>query len=126
MDDTARPTAEFTFAGNTLTIMEPTDSQRLVLALSKQPAENDTDGMARLVRRLASVLESLMGAKQWEDGIEEPMIRGEADPKEFTEFALRVITHDFRATVDEPSDEPTPEELEMIRRVRESRKNPSV
>lgn len=131
MDDTERteqPTAEFTFAGNTLTVRQPTDSQYLVLALTRQPAQSDREGMARVVRRLSTVLESLVGTQQWDDLIEGPMIRGDdgAGPKEFTDLVLRVVQHKYTPAEPEPDDEPTAEELEMIRKLRAGKKSPGA
>lgn len=88
-----------------VTVTRPTEGQMLALALSRKPEARE-DQM-RLVRRLARILEALMGQEQWDDVFEGKMIAGEIPAQALSDLAQAVLSFDWAAaSTPEPLSEP--------------------
>jgi hypothetical protein len=113
MDDTtSRLRAEFPLGDYaTVVVMQPLPSQAFVLSLSRMPADDDKQGQVRLVRRLFSVIEALMGSDAWDNVVEHAMIQGHVNETELMQFVQDVISFDWDAhsSGDEPPVEPAPD-----------------
>jgi hypothetical protein len=108
MDDTLK--VSFPAGKFEVTVIEPTDGQRFALALSQNP--NNRDGMIRLVRRVARVMESLMGPAQWDEVIENGLIHGDLEVGDLMQLVQDVLSFDWSAyaknAVAEPEDATEP------------------
>lgn len=96
MDDTSRTRVEFPIGTtNTyVTVKEPTDGQRLVLAISRAPKNGDTEGGTALVRRLFRVLEALTGP-QWDSVIEDGLINEQFTVMDVVDLIEAVVRFDW-------------------------------
>lgn len=67
MDDTTRIQVEFPIrdTDHTFTVNRPTDGQLLMLSLSRQPTDGDSEALTQLTQRVFRVVEKLMGPEQW-------------------------------------------------------------
>lgn len=90
MDDTKRLKASFPLGSGTVVVQEPTEGQILVLTLVHNPGQNRERGQ-RMVARVLSVVEALVGAEAWE-AIEQRLIDGETSAKELMDFASAVFS----------------------------------
>lgn len=59
-DNETRPVVEFPFDGGYLAIKRPTESQMMLLAMSRA-----TDDPSKLIRRLLQMMEKLAGPEAW-------------------------------------------------------------
>lgn len=74
MDDNAeRPVVEFPWLGGYIAVKRPTDSQLMLLALSRAG-----DDPVKMVRRMVTLLENLVGAEAWAD-IESQLMSEQGD-----------------------------------------------
>lgn len=80
-------------------VSEPTDGQRMALALSQNPT--DRQSVVRLVRRVARVMENLMGQEQWDDVIEGGLISGDIEPNDLMGLVGDVLSFDWSLGVPE-------------------------
>lgn len=81
-----------------VTVTRPTEGQMLALALSRKPEARE-DQM-RLVKRLARILEALMGQEQWDDVFEGKMIAGEIPAQALGDLAHDILTFDWVKAAD--------------------------
>ena len=97
MDDNKRPRAEFPVGdGLSVIVTQPTDAQILVLALSRAPEATDTGGNVRLIRRLFSVMEALMGQDTWDSVIESGMISGKISAEDLLTMIRDVMEFEWK------------------------------
>lgn len=96
MDDTTRIQVEFPIrdTDHTFTVSQPTDGQMLVLGMSRQPADGDTEAMARLTQRIFRVVEKVMGPEQWST-LEYRMIDGDYSVSQVLSFVQEVVSFDW-------------------------------
>lgn len=101
MDDSSRLRAEFPL-GTTATVIvsQPTDGQLLVLALSRQPEAHDEKGSLRLVRRLLSVVEALMGPDTWDRVVEDGLVSGSLSVADLMELIQSIMQFEWKAPED--------------------------
>ena len=92
----------------TVTVSQPTDGQRMALALSQNPT--DRASMIRLVRRVARVMENLMGSEQWEEVVEYGLINGTLDPNDLMTLVSDVLTFDWTLGAKQEVPSPAPSE----------------
>lgn len=100
--------------GNTEVIVtRPTDGQALALALSREPKNKDE--RVKLIRRLARVLEAVMGPEQWDSVFEAGMIDGTIPPEALASLSADIIGFDWDSLTPDPEpgdinalDEPEP------------------
>lgn len=92
MDDNAVKVA-FPVGNTEVIVTRPTTGQAMALALSREP-RNESE-MVRLARRLARVLESVMGSDQWTDVFEAGMIDGTIPPEALGSLAADIIGFDW-------------------------------
>lgn len=99
MDDmTPRLKAEFPLGDHLkVVVMQPLPAQAFVLSLSRRPADDDAESRVRLVRRLFSVMEALMGSDVWDDVVEHSMINGVIDERDLMRFVTDVVGFDWSA-----------------------------
>lgn len=92
MDDT-RLQVEFPIrdSDDTFTVSRPTDGQMLVLGMSRQPAEGDTEALSNLTRRIFRVVEKVMGPDQWST-LEDRMIEGVYSVSQVLSFVHDVVS----------------------------------
>jgi hypothetical protein len=120
MDDSTRPSAEFPLSQESVTVSRPTDSQMLVLAMSRTPAEGDAESARRLVQKMFRILESCMGSDAYFRVIEDGLIDGTLSHTDVLDLIQRIMQHDWDGDIAEehaPADL-TPEERAMIERMR--------
>lgn len=122
MDDSPRPRAEFPL-GTTATVIvsQPTDGQLLVLALSRQPEAHDEKGSLRLVRRLLSVVEALMGTDTWDQTVETGLVSGSLSVADLMELIQSIMQFEWKA----PDPLPAPEQELVLRTGSESGERPA-
>lgn len=95
MDDN-RTQVEFPVgkSGQFVKVKEPTDAQRLVLALSRVPAKGDVKGSLDLTKRVLRVLEVLAG-DQWFTVIEEGLLTEQFTVPDVVGVVEQVATFDW-------------------------------
>lgn len=97
-DNTPRLRAEFPLGGSLKIIAsEPTPAQQLVLALTRAPKDGDGKAAARALRRLFSVMETLVGEDVWYEVIEDALITEQIDEGELVTFCQDVLSFDWAA-----------------------------
>lgn len=108
MDDT-RTQVEFPIGttGKYVKVNEPTDAQRLVLALSRAPSGDNPKAQVSLVQRLFRVLEKLTG-EQWLSVIEDGLIDEEFTVQDVVGVIEQVVKFDWAGTHKPQEAEPQP------------------
>lgn len=95
MDDT-RIQVEFPIrdTDHTFTVSRPTDGQMLVLGMSRQPTDGDSEALARLTQRVFRVVEKVMGPEQWST-LEFRLIDEEYSVSQVLGFVRQVVSFDW-------------------------------
>lgn len=115
MDDDTLKVA-FPVGGSEVIVSRPTEGQMMALVLSRNPTTHEEN--VRFVRRIARVLESLMGAEQWDNVFEDQMISGAISASALGDLASDVINFDWTAhekSVTEPAAAPAAPQAEPDR-----------
>ena len=110
MDDTTRIQVEFPIrdTDHTFTVNRPTDGQMLMLSLSRQPTDGDSEALTQLTQRVFRVVEKLMGPEQWRT-LEYRMADEEYSAPQVISFVRAIVSFDWsgaeageRPTVESP------------------------
>lgn len=105
MDDSTRLKAQFPLGdtGDTFVVMQPTEGQLLMLAISREPSMGDDLGP--LIRRMFAIMHKVMGPDEWQR-LEDAMIDEKYTVTELLNFVQEVVT--FRWSDHSPDTIPIP------------------
>lgn len=110
MDDTKKLRAEFPLGDYTRVIArEPSEQQALMLALTRVPKGATTEDQKRMVQRLFSLVETLVGTDVWYDVVELAVLTEKVTEAELMQFCTDILTFDWKAhRSDGAAPEPAP------------------